>query len=179
MNAPSSMKPRKQSRGFIMSYVLVALALLSLSVAVVARMSGKAADGKRMADIQDEVMSQAGLIRAKLISCMVSYPGGDPTTHDPLPATTSSGTVVSTLNCPGDPNASQALWKSAEGIYAPRSLTGMSNWVFVHNTASAASISITATSGGNATVAALNNAALRFGAQGHFSGSTLTVDITN
>jgi hypothetical protein len=171
---------RALSRGFGMAYALTTLAILSLTVMVASRMAGRTADANRMSDMRDEVVSQAHLIRSKLISCMVSYPAGDPSTLDVLPATPASGVPVSVLTCPGDPATDKSLWKPVDGIFAPRPLSGLSTWVFIHATPStAASISISAVGGGNPTSAALNNAALRFGAQARVIGSTLTVDIAN
>ena len=183
MNA-REISSRRRSRGFGMAYAITVLALLSLTAMAVARFSNQSADSKRMAETRDELVTQVSLIRSKLMSCALTYPGGDPTTFDPIPpATGPSGVPITTINCPGDPAASKQLWKPADGVFAPRSLTGLTDWVFIRNAVSptAVTLSISQLSGGNPVNAAWQNAALRFGAQGHYvsSTSTLNIDFSN
>lgn len=169
----------KKASGFALGYALFALAILSLTIAALARVNGQGADGKRMADTRDEVIQQVNLIRAKLIACSVYFPGGDNGLgyRLQLPVTPTSSLVVDAV-CPGNPNTNKSIWSLSDGVYMPRSLTGLSSWSYKHD-ASSARISITAVSGGNAMTAALNNAALRFGVQASVSGSTLTLLIAN
>lgn len=170
---------RSNSRGFVLGYVLLGLAIASVSLAVLARSSRGVAESRRMADLRDEIVSQASLIRSKLIACTVSFPGGDNGLgyRLQLPATPSTGKVADAL-CPGNPNLNKSIWSSGDGIFAPRQLAGFGDWTYTHD-ATSARIAITASSGGNVSSAALNNAALRFGTQASVAGSTMTVVIAN
>ena len=168
-----------RSRGFIIPYVVAGLVLLSLTMMMLARMNVGRGDGERMANTRDELVNQASLIRAKLIACTVQYPGGDNGLgyRPQLPSTPATGLVSDAL-CPGNPGANKSLWTASDGIYAPRTLMGLSAWRYTHD-ATSARISVTAVSGGHTTTAALTNAALRFGAQASVTGTTLTIVIAN
>lgn len=171
---------RRKQRGFMLGYVMLGLALTSLSLMALARMGGKSADSKRMAEMRDEVVTQANLIRAKLIACTVSFPGGDNGLgfRPQLPNTPASG-VVDDVACPGNPNANKSIWAPAQGIHAPRRLSGLGAWHYTHDAMSARISISTAAGGGNVSQAALNNAALKFGTQSTVTGNTLTVVIAN
>lgn len=164
----------------MLGYVMLGLALTSISLMVLSRMGGKSADSKRMAELRDEVVSQATLIRAKLIACAVSYPGGDNGLgfRPQLPVTPVSGAADDVL-CPGNPNPNKSIWAPGDGIHAPRRLTGLGAWSYSHDATSARISISTAPGGGNVAQAALNNAAQKFGAQSSVTGSTLTVVIAN
>lgn len=179
MATPVHTAPRSNSRGFVLGYVLLGLAIASISLAVLARSGRGVAESRRMADLRDEIVSQASLIRAKLIACTVSYPGGDNGLgyRLQLPATPGSGKASDAL-CPGNPNTNKSIWTPVDGVYAPRALAGFGDWAYTHD-ATSARITITASSGGNVTSAALNNAALRFGTQASVVGNTMTVVIAN
>lgn len=170
---------RLSSRGFVLGYVLLGLAIASISLAALSRSSRGVAEGRRMGELRDELASQASLIRSKLIACTVSYPGGDNGLgyRLQLPATPGGGKVSDAL-CPGNPNTNKSIWSSVDGIYSPRQLAGFGDWTYTHD-ATSARIAITASSGGNVTSAALVNAALRFGSQASVVGSTMTIVIAN
>jgi hypothetical protein len=159
-----------------MAYLLAALAIASVVMTAWARLGNQAADGKRVADLRDAVVAQASLIRSKLLACTMTYPGGNNGLGFRLafPAAPTGG-LVADLLCPGTgTNINKPLWSTSDGIYAPRTLNGLSAWSYAHDAASIR-IRISATGSGNVPTAALNNAALRYGAQASVSNGTLTV----
>lgn len=170
-----------------MSYVLVGLAIMSLSIMVVSRMGNKTNDSKRMVEVRDEVTNQVALIRSKLIACSVFYPGGNNGLgyRPQLPITpiagvlsnVADGYVVDVL-CPGNPNANKSIWSSSDGVYMPRKLTGLGDWKYIHD-ATSARISVAAIGAGAINLSALTNVALRIGSQASVTGSALTVVIAN
>lgn len=177
---------RALSRGFGMTYVLTVLAIFTIVVGAIARMQGHTAAAQQMADTRDVLVSQAHLIRTKLLACAINYPQGDPVSNDTLYQTSASGVAVSAILCPGTATlvpavAATTLWSGTDGIYAPGQLTGLSVWTFTHTPAmgTASTLTITQVSGGNPITAALNNAVLRFGVQGHLASGTLSINVTN
>lgn len=153
--------------------------MMSLVIGATARMNTSGDNGRRMAQTRDELVQQASLIRSKIIACTVQYPGGNNGLGFRLqfPAAPVSGAVADAL-CPGNPNVSKSLWNPADGTYMPRQLAGFSAWGIAHD-ATSMRISITTTSGAQHDLAALTNAALKFGSQATLTGSTLTIIIAS
>ena len=162
-------------RGFLMAYLMAVLAIASVVMVAWARLGNQATDGKRVAQLRDSVVSQASLIRSKQMSCTTTYPGGNNGLGFRLafPAAPVSG-LVADLLCPGNPNTNKSLWSTADGIYAPQTLNGLSAWSYSHDAASIRII-ISVTGSGNVPTAALNNAVLRYGPQASMANGTLTI----
>jgi len=172
-------RPQAANRGFILGYALTALFLLSLTMALLSRMSSSGNSGRIMASNRDELAQQISLIRSELLACTVSYPGGDNGLgfRAAWPAPPVS-TLVADVLCPGNPNTTKSIWDPSAGLHAPRTLQGFTPWSYMHDVSSVR-ITISATSGGAMSTATLNNVALRFGSQATVNGATLTVVIAN
>lgn len=93
--------------------------------------------------ITNTIVAQAGVIRARILSCSIEYPTGNNATgfRPQYPAATSA-VNVSTLTCPGAGNAN--IWTLLDGVSAPISVNGFNAWQYV-NDGTSMRIMITAT----------------------------------
>ena len=167
----------RRARGFVLAYVLFAIALISLSIAALSRANTASDAGRKQAEVRDDLVQQAELIRAKLIACSLNYPAGDNGLGFRLafPARPTSGEVPD-LQCPGAPIGQTSLWLGNDGIYAPKRLVGLSTWQYAHD-ATSMRISISITSSTPYLTAGMNGAALKFGAQATVSDGVLTITL--
>lgn len=169
-------KGRAARRGFVMSYVLLSLAILSLTIAAVSRMNARREIGDQMVSIRDEVVEQASMIRSKIFECIVTYPGGGPVDHSVVPKTPVSSLVVD-VTCPGAPDGMESIWPQTDGIFKPKPVAGLGPWSYI-NDATSARISIAPTTLGGSAAAALYNSAARLGPQSTYDVGVLTLVIT-
>src|SRR5882672_6941588 len=124
--------PRMNTQaGIAIGPILFVLALLAvIAIAMASSMGGFGSAGttdRIAADIQ----SQANLIRAKINECNIMY--GTNGNFDGYPSSdTSSGTLVSALNCAGDPSGEQNLWSGARSAQLPPPTSGFGNWTYMN-----------------------------------------------
>jgi hypothetical protein len=147
-------------------------------MAVLARTKNASDAGRRQAEVRDDLVQQAELIRSKLIACSLNYPAGNNGTgiRVTYPATPVN-LEVGDLACPGAPVGSTALWSGSDGIYAPKLLIGFSTWKF-SNDSSSMRIAITINSPTPSVQAGLQSAALKLGGQASTTAnSVLTLTI--
>ena len=161
--------------GFILAYVLFAISLISISMAVLARSNSTSDSGRKQAEVRDDLVQQAELIRAKLIACSVNYPAGNNGTglRATYPATPVNSEVAD-LVCPGAPAGATALWSGLDGIYSPKVLTGFSTWKFSNDTTSMR-IVITINSSTPSLQAGLRSAALKLGEQANTTANSVLI----
>ena len=115
--------PQKR-RGFVLGYLLFALAVLSVVTMATSQMIGKQDTAKWIANAKDKIEDQANLIMTQLGSCamlnsvesdtdiVASYPVG-------------AGVAVSSLACPG---TSATIWDTGAGLFMPPKVSGFSDW---------------------------------------------------
>lgn len=123
--------PRAEPRrsGFILAYVLFALALLSIVIAGASQMAGNTATQKQIDADVERIVAGARLIRMQLLLCAAIYPlganvtlaGGTGSIRTSYPVVSMSGVLqtgngdASGLVCPGAPAGSQGLWSGSLG----------------------------------------------------------------
>lgn len=119
-------RPRSVAAGFILGYVLFALAVLAVTTYATTQLIGKQDNAKWLATIKDKIEDQAVVVMTQLSACATlnevdsvedygaSYPDG-------------AGVNVSSLICPG---TSATIWDSGAGSYAPPRLSGFSEWKY-------------------------------------------------
>ncbi|MDP9128195.1 MAG: hypothetical protein M3N08_08060 [Pseudomonadota bacterium] len=113
-------------------FVIALLALLGTIIAAGGSDFGTASISDRIAA---DVATQANLIRSKIIECNLihgtnsnydGYPSSDPT----------NGTLVSALNCSGDPSGQQSLWSGSRTALLPPPTMGFGAWHYINTNAS-------------------------------------------
>ena len=124
-----------------------------------------------------KVVSQANVIRAELLACMVNYPTGNNGTgqRSALPAALTP-MPVTVLTCPGKPEGNNALFGSSGTSPAPGPIKGLGAWHFV-NDATSARLELTADMASHA--GALTYAQGRLGDGAAVSSLTLTIVLQN
>lgn len=127
------------------------------------------------AAITNNIVSQASIIRSRILSCAIEYPTGDNTTgFKPQYPGATSAVNVSTLTCPGANNAN--IWTLLDGVTTPLAVNGFNNWQYINDSTNIR-ISITATTTEKTSL--LPTIANMLGSQASINGSTLTWNITN
>jgi hypothetical protein len=111
-------------QGFVLGYLLFALAILAITTLGISQISGKQDSAKWIAAAKDKVVDQANVIITQLAACATlnevdsvddygaAYPNG-------------SDALMSSLICPG---TSATLWDSAAGSFAPNRISGFGEW---------------------------------------------------
>lgn len=164
----------QKNRGLILGQILFSLAVLAIVVSSISAMTRNSADRERVSNLTDTITREAEIIRAKLLSCVISYPAGDNGTgfHPEYPARPASG-LVADLACPGAPSASGDIWPGQDGISIPPVANGLSSWSY-ENDATSIRISISSIPGDTPAKAAINTAAKRFGSDASITANMVT-----
>lgn len=164
----------KRQRGFsffaMIMVVVVIIAALSAAMMATSRTNETAMSDLRNSQL---VVSQANLIRSKLINCAIDIPGNNGGSfHLPYPRADVE-TNVSGLTCPG---TGLSLWTGSDAIFAPTAPFASQTWKYI-NDATSVRISLSDSSPNNA----LTLAATKFGAAevAGSSSSTFILTITN
>ena len=167
----------QQGVAFVALLTLIGV-MVAVSVAA-ARLRNAAETGAQVERLRDDLLQQVRLIQAKLVDCMVNFPGGDNGTGHrvayPAAATTKA---VTALTCPGAPAAQQALWGGTDAVMPPVEMVDFQPWQFT-NDATSMRLSITARNSYAPTTAAMTNVALRLGTSASINGTTLTVVLSH
>lgn len=166
----SSAKNPARASGFITSYVLTGILLLSIAIAGIAAMNRGGDSGKRQEQVRQAISGQVDLIRSKLISCVVVFPSGDNGTgfRSAYPGTPASG-LVSDLVCPGE----GALWPGGDGVSLPPQPRGFGQWNYA-NDASSIRITIELDGSDPRDRAGATHAARRFGPDASIVGDSFS-----
>lgn len=127
--------PFHSQAGIAIGPILFVIALLAILAAVVASDRG----GFGVAIVSDritaDIQSQASLIRTKINECNIKY--GTDLNGDGYPASdTSNGTLVSALNCEGDPTGLQNLWNGSRATVLPPPTNGFGPWHYINTNGS-------------------------------------------
>lgn len=129
-------RPRlPRNAGIAIGPILFVIALLAVLAAVASSGSG----GFSTATITDRVAAdtaaQANLIRAKILECN-SMRGTD-NNYDGYPSSdASAGTLVSALNCEGDPTGMKSLWSGSRVTMLPPPTSGFGPWHYINTNGS-------------------------------------------
>lgn len=157
-------------RGFVVAYVMYALAVLVALSYGYAAFSRSQAEAKWMTDTKQNILDQITLIRQRLSMCGIQYPYGIGTAK--YPATPASGKVAD-LDCPGDPSANKNLWSGRDAIFLPPPPAGFAEWRYLND---GSAISFYTESSGDVTENnVLDNATRRMGTEVVRSGNRMTV----
>lgn len=169
-------KGRAVQRGILLSMVLATLVLLSVLMALASRSLSSLDNGRTRADVREQVISQAEIIRLKLSDCAISYPGGNNGTafRVAYPAKPASG-LVKDLVCPG---SGVSLWSGKDGVFAPVTIVGFGDWTYANDGASMR-IGLTQSSASLARYAGMSSAAAKYGSSATVSGMTFTLVLMN
>lgn len=116
--------------GIVIGPILFILAILALLAGVLAAGSG----GFNTASVADrvaaDIQSQANLIRTKIAECnLIRGSGG--TNYYPV-SDVSNGTLVSALDCAGDPTGQKNLWTGARNTMLPPPTQGFNDWKYIN-----------------------------------------------
>ena len=118
------MKASQDRKGFVLGYLLFALAVLSAVTLATSQMLGKQDTAKWLANAKDKIEDQANLVMTVLSSCaMLNVMESDTDIAASYPE--GAGVLVSDLVCPG---TSATIWDTALGSYMPSKVPGFSDW---------------------------------------------------
>ena len=125
--------PRRMraNAGIALGPILFIIAILGILAAVISAGSSGFGSAGVTDRVAADIVSQANLIRAKINECNLKY--GTNNNGDGYPASdTTSGTVVSALNCAGDPAGAQNLWSGIRATMLPQPTNGFSAWKYIN-----------------------------------------------
>jgi len=117
--------------GIAIGPILFVIALLGILATVIASDPGGLNTAGATDRIAADIQSQASLIRTKINECNIKY--GTNLNGDGFPASdTSNGTLVSALNCEGDPVGSQNIWSGLRATTLPPPTTSFGPWYYIN-----------------------------------------------
>jgi len=155
--------------GIAIAAILFVIALLALIGGVIAAGSSNFSTASVADRVQADIVSQANLIRSKISECNLMY--GTNSNYDGYPSSDPvNGTLVSALNCTGDPGGMQSVWSGERPATLPPPTGGFNNWYYINTNATGLGGSasggrcvwITPTSSNPGVVAGLSKAASKF-----------------
>lgn len=132
---------RRRSLGFVTSYLLYGIALVSAMGLAFGKMYVEKEQGRIIQDNLDELVTQVDVLRGKVLLCAAIYPEG---THGEFavrpaypapPATDNFRAPINTVTCPGSPGAAYNLAQLGDGVPLPRVLPEFEPWVYEHTEA--------------------------------------------
>jgi len=172
----NSEAPARSQRGFVLGYLLFAIAIMVAITAMAVRSKDAMGSGQQMADTRDRVLQQAMLIQGKVVACTVEFPGGDNGLgfRSAFPAQAPSQ-LARDIECPGAPTP-KAVWNGMDGIYLPPPAVGMAEWKYLHDATSVRLVLVSSDPSTTAT-AALTNVAKRLGTQASYVLATNTLTV--
>ena len=182
------MNPKKvdlmdPSAGIAIGPILFVIALLGILAAVMASGNGEFNTAGTADRITADIQSQASLIRAKINECNIKY--GTDNNGDGYPASDPvNGTLVSAINCTGDPTGLQNLWTGLRATVYPQPTKGFNQWYYINTNGSGfggtatggrciwITPSLSSPSGNTGLVQGLTNAASKFTSATSYTGSS-------
>lgn len=132
------------SAGIAIGPILFVLALLGIIATALSSGSGGGFGAAGIADrITADVVSQANMIRSKILECQMQYLvngatfASSPCAGDSYPCSNqTNGTPVADLTCPNDPlksgGAEQSLWSGLRVAMLPPPTKGFSAWTYIN-----------------------------------------------
>ena len=127
-----SIPPRLSGNaGIAIGPILFVIALLAVLGMVMASGFGSFGASSVTDRINADIVSQANLIRTKINECNLKY--GTNSNYDGYPSSdTSTGTLVSALDCTGDSAGLQNLWNGARATMLPQPTAGFAPWHYIN-----------------------------------------------
>ncbi|MFY9289064.1 MAG: hypothetical protein WAO98_11255 [Alphaproteobacteria bacterium] len=122
----------RHSQGIAIGPILFVIALLALLATVMSSGFGDFGVASVADRISADIPSQANLIRAKINECSIKY--GTNNNGDSYPASdTTNGTLVSALECEGDPVGQKNIWSGQRATVLPQPTTGFNQWYYLNS----------------------------------------------
>ena len=126
---------RAPARGFIMGYILFALTVLGIVVAVLSRINEAEAETKWVNDGVIRVRENLQTVRIQLITCSAllgaNDGGGD--VEFPPQADPETPTPLATLQCPQGTEPAIGLFDGSSGVFPPTPPRGFTPYVYINN----------------------------------------------
>jgi len=123
------------ARGFILGYILFALTVLGIVVAVLSRINEAEAETKWVNDGVIRIREDLKTIRIQLITCSAllgaNDGGGD--VEFPPQAVAGTPTPLATLQCPQGAEPAIGLFDGSSGVFPPRPPRGFQPYVYFNN----------------------------------------------
>jgi hypothetical protein len=139
-------KPYKNrfNKGFITSYVLYGIGLLAATGFAISAMSRNGSEQKISHQIREDLVSQAGMIRNKLIMCSLLRSNGANTTDSSsqsFPRASANPAITTVdlqvVNCidAADPSSGGTgnLWSMGDGVTIPKNPNSFARWQYTNN----------------------------------------------
>lgn len=137
-------RPFRRARGFLMAYLLFALALAGVVTVGLSQMRNTDVQAQLVTANVERLMSAISTIRGQVIVCAATYPvGGSVTvptvgtlvTEFPVLAESGGALVTgsgdaSAMQCPGAPSGMRSMWSGRDGIFFPPPVTGFQPWQY-------------------------------------------------
>lgn len=128
---PANNRKLAGNAGIAIGPILFVIALLAVIAMVVAAGTGDFGTASNADRIAADVATQANLIRSKITECNNFY--GTNNNYDGYPSSdTSVGTLVSALDCAGDPAGMQNLWTGERVALLPPPTSGFGPWHYIN-----------------------------------------------
>ena len=127
------------ARGFIMGYILFALTVLGIVVAVLSRINEAEADTKWVADGVVRVRENLQNIRVQVMTCsaLIGAEEGSGEIEFPPQVTAGEPTLLNELECPQGTLDPIMLFDGSAGVFLPQPPQGFTPYVYVNTYASA------------------------------------------
>lgn len=117
--------------GIAIGPILFVIAILGILAVVISSNIGEFGTAGVVDRISADIQSQASLIRTKINECTTKY--GTNANYDGYPSSdASNGTLVSALDCTGDPTGMQNLWSGLRATTLPAPTPGFGNWYYIN-----------------------------------------------
>lgn len=121
--------------GIAIGPILFVIALLAVLAVAVSSSIGDFGTVGVTDRVTADIVSQANLIRAKINECNIKY--GTNANYDGYPSSDASdGTLVSALECDGDPDALESLWTGQRPANLPPPTSGFGPWYYINTNGS-------------------------------------------
>ncbi|MDX2027871.1 MAG: hypothetical protein SFW62_04490 [Alphaproteobacteria bacterium] len=131
-----SLRSRLSSEsGIAIGPILFVIALLAILAVAVSSGIGDFGTVGVSDRVTADIISQANLVRAKINECNIKY--GTNANYDGYPSSdTDDGTLVSALECQGDPVGLKGLWTGQRAANLPPPTSGFSPWYYINTNGS-------------------------------------------
>lgn len=151
---------RRQQGFAILTYVLVAVALIGIATAVEVLSANNSIVTDRQWAVTGQIVAQANLLRQKLLDCAGQGGNNATSNHPAYPVGTNA--AVSGLTCPA---SAASVFSGTDGVFLPPAPPGFNSWTYT-NDATSVRLLLQVTSAGNVAslTPVLNRAVANFGA---------------
>jgi hypothetical protein len=123
------------ARGFIMGYILFALMVLGIVVAVLSRINEAEAETKWVNDGVIRIKENLQNVRVQVITCSALLGAVDGATDISFPpeATAGTPTPLAELECPQGTEPAIGLFDGSAGVFPPTPPRGFTPFVYINN----------------------------------------------